>query len=277
MVEFRDPVPFVMEKGSLRDKLVVAWLFDREEKDELLSQFLSLQTWEGSWPWMDAKGAPGSVPGTARAIGELIDLKAPAPADSINKACSWILLKQRRDGGWAENKLLSGRVGGRWVRTDKSCTWITGACVIALLKSNFPVGDAAKKAERFLLKTQDREEGGWPPYPGSKVRIDFSVMDDVIEALYLMGHGSDSPVIQKALSCFWRYRPRWGDPINAISILRAYLVLGYGPEEKAVKDCIQILSETQNEDGGWSPKYGLPSNPTVTRYAAKVLHLCGVL
>ncbi|CDF35754.1 cycloartenol synthase [Chondrus crispus] len=78
---------------------------------------------------------------------------------SMERACQFVLNKQREDGGWGESYLSSETMV--YTQSEESLVVSTGWALVALSMARWPDREPLEKASQFLIRSQD-ENGDWP-------------------------------------------------------------------------------------------------------------------
>jgi squalene/oxidosqualene cyclase-like protein len=108
-------------------------------------------SFEGSWAVCFTYGTWFGVWGL-RAAG------LPAGAPEIQRACSFLLSHQRRDGGWGEHFLSCKE--RRWIDHDEGQVVNTSWALMALIAGGMGTSGAAHRGARFIMDRQ-MDNGDW--------------------------------------------------------------------------------------------------------------------
>lgn len=264
----RDPILYLMSHAPPLSKLKVFAALGETRRPEsigILSKVKAAQGPDGSW------GKPALVNGTAYVLYVLLETDEPKNSKTATNAVKWLLSKQRQDGGWTET-VSPPKYVEEIVLTDRSCTWITAHAVQALVKAGSKEDVRVKTAVEYLKSSQNAD-GGWPPWKGGESAL--SIMDYIVKALVDYGEATNSSWINAALKYILSKMQQWTS-FEASAVLPCLLSAGYKPADDAIKTCLKILAETQNEDGGWTyPGKTRGSDPELTAHVAYWLAKCG--
>jgi squalene cyclase len=231
----------------------------------ILEKVKASQGSDGSW------GKPSTINGTAYTLYFLLELGEPRDSIFVTNAVRWLISNQLNDGGWTEI-IPPPKYLEKVVRIDRSCTWITGHVIQALVKADIKNDTHLKFAVKYLKSCQNAD-GGWPPWKGGKSAL--SIMDHIMKALVDYGEPTNSSYIQEAVKYVLSQKQRW-TPFTVSSVLPCLLIAGFKPIDKEIIDCLNILVSAQNEDGGWTyPGKSIKSDPVLTAHIVYWLAKCG--
>lgn len=263
----RDPIPYLMSHATLVSKLKVFAALEAKHAQpiDIPKKVKASQGSDGSW------GKPSIVNGTAYVLYLLLEMGEPKNSEIIANAVKWLFNKQLNDGGWTEI-VLPPKYVEEVVRTDRSCTWITAHVIQALVKANIKQDSRVKLAVEYLKSCQN-VDGGWPPWKEGKSTL--SIMDYVVKALVDYGEPTNSLCIREAVKYILSQRRQW-TPFDASAVLPCLLIVGFKPIDEVIIDCLSVLVEAQNEDGGWTyPGKTYESDPGLTTHVVYWLAKCG--
>ncbi|NIT37041.1 MAG: hypothetical protein GTN49_11180 [candidate division Zixibacteria bacterium] len=217
-------------------------------KADLAAEVTAVQNDDGSFVGTGAKSELGSVPVTARRVELLARAEA---AEAAKKGASWLAAMQRPDGGFSENPALAANLKPEWewFSARNSVTWITGDAIVALSAVG-GFNENTNRARSLLLRTRNKD-GGWPgqiakDYPD---RTDLWAIPAVVSGLLAAGVAPNHDVFAGLPGAFARQKGRWRNPVE--NPLPALLALGRRAPDADVQECLKLLAETQNDDGGW--------------------------
>lgn len=235
------------------------------ESIDILNKVKASQGANGSW------GKPALVNGTAYVLYLLLEIGEPKNSKIVVKAVRWLISKQREDGGWTEI-VPPPKYVEEVVLTDRSCTWVTAHVVQALIKAGFEEDPRVNVAVEYLKSSQNAD-GGWAPWKGGESVL--SIMDYIVKALVDYGEATNSSCINAAIKYILSQKQQWAS-FEASAVLPCLLSANYKPTDEAIKACLKILAETQNEDGGWTyPGKTKGSDPGLTAHVVYWLTKCG--
>lgn len=140
----------------------------------LRSQQRSDGSWEGAW-------GVHFIYGTMFGIRGLVAAGVPPHDPAVRRACTWLLARQRPDGGWGEH-FTSGDVG-RYVEHTESQTTQTAWALLSLADAREPDFAAMTRAASFLAKRQS-DDGTWPKQDPEGVFFRSSLLDYVLYRRY---------------------------------------------------------------------------------------------
>lgn len=264
----RDPIPYLMSYATPISKLKVFVALEETEHQEFVDIFNEIkasQGPDGSW------GKPALVNKTAYVTYLLLEAGASKNSEIIVNAVKWLFSKQLEDGGWTEI-VPPPKYAEEVILTDRSCTWVTAHVIQALIKASFREDPRVKTAVEYLKSSQSAD-GGWAPWKGGKSTP--SIMDYIVKALVDYGEITSSSCINAAIRYILAQKQQWSS-FEVSAVLPCLLSLGYKPTDKAIRACLRILAETQNEDGGWTyPGKIKESDPGLTAHVVYWLAKCG--
>jgi hypothetical protein len=230
-------------------------------KADLVAEATAAQNDDGSFAGARGENEPGSVPATASRVELLARAGAP---EAAKKGAAWLAAMQRRDGGFCENPALAANLKAEWewFSARNSVTWITGEAIVALSAAG-DFTENINRARSLLLRTRNKD-GGWPgqvakDYPD---RTDLWTIPGVVQGLLAAGIAPNHDVFAGLAGALARQKGRWRNPVeNPLPVL---LTLGRRAADADVQECLNLLAETQNGDGGWPYLAGDESHPDPT-------------
>jgi len=276
-----DAVSYVQKNGNAHHKLKMLLLLKgkAENRRKLIEELKSLQNTDGGWPWQLLKGNPSGVSQTARTLELLMKAGENKDSDAVKRAVSFLLERQKPDGGWSESPELKGIIPREWNWISTRYSGYQTADVInALVEAGYAKDARIAKAFGFLRSAQN-EEGGWPSYVGSDYPYegsDIATTDHIVAAFLKVGEPKDSPLVKNAVKVLVKHREGWKEPIDAATALCVFLILDYPLNHEYVKELASDLINTQRPDGGWNWFGDFPSNPSQTLDCIEQLAKCSV-
>jgi hypothetical protein len=235
-------------KAHHRLELSLAGADASRAKAELAAEVAAAQNDDGSFVVAGAKNEPGSVPATASRVELLARAGAP---EAAKKGASWLAAMQRRDGGFCENPALAAdlKAEWEWFSARNPVTWITGDAIVALSAAG-DFTENINRARSLLLRARNKD-GGWPgqvaeDYPD---RTDLWTIPGVVQGLLAAGIAPNHDIFAGLPGALARQKGRWRNPVE--NPLPALLALGRRAADADVQECLKLLAETQNDDGGW--------------------------
>ncbi|MEM2143608.1 MAG: hypothetical protein QXQ81_10165 [Candidatus Thorarchaeota archaeon] len=166
-----DVKSFIESQGSIADKLRLHSAGFHLAPSVLEQAFTHLRTIindDGGLPFALTRGNPSSVKETSEILVLLLDIR-DRPQDIVDRMVSFLVSRQKGDGGFAETlnlrTLIEDRYGSsstsEWYPVGKSITWLTGKALEALVLAGFKDEERISRGRDFLLYTQ-HEDGHWP-------------------------------------------------------------------------------------------------------------------
>jgi len=272
---------YILENGNAHHKLQMFLLgLESEDKQKLVRELKSMQNQNGGWPWQLLKDNPSGISQTARTLELLLRTGENKDSNTVKRAVSFLLQRQKPDGGWSENPELNGIIPKEWswISTRHS-GYQTADVINALAEAGYAKDTRIVKAIGFLRNAQN-EEGGWPSYVGPDYPFegsDIATTDHIVSAFLKLGEPKNSPLIENAVKALVKHRESWKEPIDAATALCVFLMLDYPTSHEYVEELVANLIRTQRPDGGWNYFGDLPSNPGQTLDCLEQLIKCGFL
>ena len=100
---------------------------------------------------------------------------------AMRKACRWLALRQRPDGGWGEH--FQGCLTGRYVEHSASQVIQTAWAILALLEARAPYWRVIERGARFLVGMQ-LDSGDWPTQDPAGVFFHTAPLDYTLYRSY---------------------------------------------------------------------------------------------
>ncbi len=279
-----DVKSFVLEHGSIIDKLRLAAAgFDlpSDVKEELIKYLRAIINDDGGVPFEVIPKAPSSVKTTAEILTLLINLGWDI-GDLKDRMVKFLVSRQKSDGGFAEtlnlNSYIEDRFGapdGReWYPVGKSITWLTGKALEALCLAKYDDEERLRRARDFLVYSQN-EDGHWPDYKDHK-ESDPLGTGNILPALIAVGLASDHKTYKNARAALFQHLK---SSVEEKSMYDMIDLLAVAPpqtkqEKQVFKDAINLIIESQRNDGGWCVIGSKKSNPDLTAQLALVVKKC---
>jgi hypothetical protein len=270
MASLQKASAYVISAGKAHHhlELALAGVDVPRAKAELVAEIIDSQNDDGSFAGSRPKGEAGSVPATSRRV----ELLARAGEDkAAPKGAAWLASLQRDDGGFSENPALAETLKPEWdwYSAKNPVTWITGEAIVALAA----VGGFDKNitvARNLLLRARNKD-GGWPGQvaEGYPDRTDLWTIPGVVQGLLAAGVAANHDVFAGLAGALGRQKDSWRNPIE--NPLAAFLGLGRRAADGDVRECLKLLAETQNDDGGWPYFAGDESHADPTTAAVALL------
>jgi len=99
----------------------------------------------------------------------------------LQSAASWLIGKQRADGGWGEH--YSGCLEGRYVESERSQAVMTAWALLALMEV-YPAEHEAVERGIAWLSSQQQGDGGWPRHGVNGVFFGAAMLDYRLYHIY---------------------------------------------------------------------------------------------
>lgn len=276
---------YLLTNGNIADKLRLisaGYEASSELREEVIAALEQSMNSDGGISFGFKPGAPSSVKETAEILALMSVYQKEYPS-IIDRLSSFLVSRQKNDGGFSETLNLDphiedkwGAMGGRdWYPVGKSITWLTGKALEALCLVGFKDEERLKRARDFLLYSQN-EDGHWPDFKGQN-ESDPLATGNIIQGLSAIGVKSDNKVYLDARAALMQHLkdcvetkstfdmadlPAVGNPTSDL-------------EKEVIRDGLNLIIETQNEDGGWAPFGTKKSDPELTSILVVVLRQCG--
>ncbi len=264
---------FLLSNGNIADKVRLITADDTISSSiqkEIMTDVKAIQNSDGGIPFSFRRNAPSSVKETAELLILIAKFK-DTYKELVDTTSSFLVSRQKNDGGFGESLLLDpyiedkwGGIGRDWYPVGKSVTWLTGKALEALCLVKYSDTDRLKRAKIFLLSSQ-HEDGHWPDYIGKKVS-DPLATGNILTALRAIDVPKDSKVFVDARAALLHHL---SSCIESKSIFDLADLTAFGTpesnlEKEVLKNGIQLIIETQNNDGGWIPLGAKKSDPELS-------------
>ncbi|TFF96169.1 hypothetical protein EU546_01915 [Candidatus Thorarchaeota archaeon] len=274
---------YLQEEGNTTDKarLIAAGYDDsKETRSEVLSKIQSSMRRDGGIPFNYNPNAPSSVKGSAEFLTLTAGLKEFN--EIHNRMSRFLVSRQKKDGGFAELLALDpyiedkwGSSGGRdWYPVVKSLTWLTGKALRALVLAGHDDRQRHLRARDFLVYSQN-EDGYWPDFKGQNIS-DPLATGNILEGLIAVGVPPDHKVYKDGRAALMQHLMR--SLKNRSLFDMADLPAMGKPESKIeselIREGVQFIVDSQQQDGGWSPLGTKKSDPELSSKMAHVVKRC---
>jgi squalene cyclase len=271
---------YLLSNGNVADKLrLVSAGFDvpSELIDELMSEVDHGLNDDGGIPFGVSIGNPSSVKETAEILALIAEYKKKWP-EIIDRMVEFLISRQKKDGGFGESLRIDpyiedryGSVGREFYPTAKSVTWLTGKALEALCLVNYDNEERIHRARDFLLHSQ-YEDGNWPDFKEQETS-DPLATGNILSGLRAAGVTSDNKVYKDGRAALYQHLK---DSIESRSTLDMADLTSAGipttdQERNVIRGGIELIVQTQNTDGGWSPIGTKKSNPELSSILAFVV------
>jgi lanosterol synthase len=157
------------------DRIPVALRTRMRDAIDRGSRFLLARQHAGG-SWLGFWGINGTY-GTLFAAAGLVASGLSPSHPSVHRACRWLALSQRADGGWGES--FEGMLHDKDIQLppdERSLAVQTAWALLTLLESAPHERDAIERGIAFLIASQ-RADGSWPPEHPTGVFFNTAVLD----------------------------------------------------------------------------------------------------
>ncbi|MHA1290698.1 MAG: hypothetical protein ACTSPB_25215, partial [Candidatus Thorarchaeota archaeon] len=191
--------------------------------------------------------------------------------DIIEKMTTFIVSRQKNDGGFGESLKLDphiqdewGGIGREWYPVGISITWLTGKALEALCLTNFEDTERLRRARDFLLHSQ-YEDGNWPDFKEQQISDPLGT-GNILRGLQAIGVNSDNKVYVDGRAALLHHL---NECLEAGSIFDMADLTAIGTplnekEKEILTKGIELIVNSQNEDGGWVPTGTKKSDPELS-------------
>jgi len=264
---------FLLSNGNITDKLrliTTGYKIPSDLKEQVMDDLMSIMNANGGIPFGFKRGAPSSTKETAELLS-LISTFQSGYEDTIKKMIGFLVSRQKNDGGFTESLKLDphiedkwGGVGRDWYPVGKSITWLTGKALEALCLVNFDDNERLERARDFLLHTQ-YEDGNWPDFKDQNISDPLGT-GNILIGLHAIRVESDNKVIVDARAALLQHL---SDSIESECIFDLVDMTAIGTtqtekEKEIIRNGIELIVSSQQEDGGWAPLGSKKSDPELS-------------
>ncbi|MBY8998048.1 MAG: terpene cyclase/mutase family protein [Candidatus Thorarchaeota archaeon] len=264
---------YLLENGNIADKLRLASAgkdLSEEQLEELIDEVKQVQNKDGGISFSVQPGNPSSVKETAEILALMSRYKSQW-ADVIEEMVKFLVSRQKNDGGFSESLKLDpyiedkwGRIGRAHYPVAKSVTWLTGKALEALCLAEFIDEERLRRARDFLLYNQ-YEDGHWPDFIG-RDESDPLATGNILLALECVGINSENKVYQDGRAALLQHLK---DSVENSSTFDMADLTAVGKpnselENEVIRGGIELIIQSQNEDGGWAPLGSKKSDPELS-------------
>jgi squalene cyclase len=275
---------FILENGSVADKLrLVSAGYNCAKKisTSVFDDLKKILNPDGGVPFNLEKGIPSSVKETSEIL-PLIEYLKKKESDVIKRMVNFLISRQKGDGGFAEalnvdpyiEDKWGGVTGREWYPVGKSITWLTGKALEALCLAKIEDESRIWKARDFLLYSQ-HEDGHWPDFKEQDVSDPLGT-GNILPALIASGVESDHKVYESGRAALLHHLKNSLETNSHLDMVDL-IAVGSPKNEKeraVLNDGLNLISTTQNEDGGWSQIGVKKSDPELSSILAFVVKRC---
>lgn len=264
---------YLLKNGNIADRLRLASAgndLSKEQFEELMNEVKRLQNRDGGMPFGVQRGNPSSVKETAEILALISRNKSQWP-EVIDAMIKFLLSRQKNDGGFSETLKLDphiedkwGGIGRTWYPVAKSITWLTGKALEALCLAECQDEERLKRARDFLLYNQ-YEDGHWPDYIGRE-ESDPVGTGNILLGLKAVGINSDNKIYENGRAALLQHLK---DSVENRSTFDMADLTAVGKpknelEQTVIRKGLELIIQSQNEDGGWAPLGSKKSDPELS-------------
>ncbi|MFW9788571.1 MAG: prenyltransferase/squalene oxidase repeat-containing protein [Candidatus Thorarchaeota archaeon] len=264
---------YLLTKGNIADRLRLVSAGDNisdHQLEDLMDEVRAIQNKDGGMPFSVQPGNPSSVKETSEILALISPYKARW-SRLVSDMVKFVVSRQKNDGGFSESLKLDpyiedkwGGIGRDWYPVAKSVTWLTGKALEALCLVEYTDEERLKRARDFLLYNQ-YEDGNWPDYIG-RDESDPLATGNILLGLKAVGINSDNKVYQDGRAALLQHLK---DAVESGSTFDMADLTAVGKpqtdlENEVIRNGIELIIQSQNDDGGWAPLGTKKSDPELT-------------
>jgi len=271
---------YLLSNGTVADKLrLVSAGFEVPSGliDVLMNEVSINLNQDGGIPFGASPGSPSSVKETAEILALIAEHKKEWP-EVITKMTEFLVSRQKKDGGFGESLKIDpyiddkwGAIGREFYPVAKSVTWLTGKALEALCLVDYEDQERIRRARDFLLYSQ-YEDGNWPDFKDQETS-DPLATGNILSGLRAAGVNSDNEVYTDGRAALYQHLK---DAIEAKSTFDMADLLAAGTpktdlEKEVIQSGIELIIQSQKDDGGWTPLGSKKSDPELSSILAFVV------
>ncbi|MHA2025524.1 MAG: hypothetical protein ACW98U_06440 [Candidatus Thorarchaeota archaeon] len=271
---------YLLSNGTVADKLrLVSAGFEVPSGliDDLMNEVSINLNQDGGIPFGSSPGSPSSVKETAEILALIAEHKKEWP-EVIAKMTEFLVSRQKKDGGFGESLKIDpyiddkwGAIGREFYPVAKSVTWLTGKALEALCLVDYEDQERIRRARDFLLYSQ-YEDGNWPDFKDQETS-DPLATGNILTGLRAAGVNSDNEVYTDGRAALYQHLK---DAIEAKSTFDMADLLAAGVpktdlEKEVIQSGIELIIQSQKDDGGWAPLGSKKSDPELSSILAFVV------
>ncbi|MHA1480891.1 MAG: prenyltransferase/squalene oxidase repeat-containing protein [Candidatus Thorarchaeota archaeon] len=275
---------YVLDQGTIADKfriLSAGYSVPSEITDGLIDELQLIVNSDGGLPFELQKGNPSSVKVTAELL-TLLFSKISGVDSIVEGLITFLVSRQKKDGGFAEALNLDGVIedkyggtmGRDWYPVGKSITWLTGKSLEALCLTNYDDQERLRRARDFLVYSQ-HEDGHWPDFKGQETSDPLGT-GNILPALRAIGVDKKSKVYLNGRAALLQHLVESLENKSTYDMVDLTAV-GTPVTEKeleVVGEGLKLITNSQNQDGGWSLMGSKTSDPELSSILARVVNKC---
>ncbi|TFH01794.1 MAG: hypothetical protein E4H14_18230 [Candidatus Thorarchaeota archaeon] len=263
----------ILSKGNIADKvrlITTDYKIPPDLRKVVMEDLQDIMNPDGGVPFGFKRGAPSSTKETAELL-TLISSFNDKYNDIIKQMTSFIVSRQKNDGGFVESLKLDphiedkwGGIGRDWYPVGTSITWLTGKALEALCLVNFEDTERLRRARDFLLHSQ-YEDGNWPDFKEQQISDPLGT-GNIIRGLRAIGVDTDNKVYVNGKAALLQHLSECLE-VSSIFDLADLTAIGKPQSEKEMtilKNGIELIVTSQKEDGGWVPLGAKKSDPELS-------------
>jgi len=264
---------FILSKGNIADKvrlITTNYKIPSGLQNDVMEDLHDIMNLDGGVPFGFKRGAPSSTKDTAELLN-LISSFNDNYKDIIKQMTAFIVSRQKNDGGFGESLKLDphiedkwGGIGRDWYPVGTSITWLTGKALEALCSVNYEDTERLRKARDFLLHSQ-YEDGNWPDYKDQQISDPLGT-GNIIRGLRAVGVDTDNKVYVNGRVALLQHLSECLET-GSIFDMADLTAIGKPQSEKEkqiLKNGIELIINSQKEDGGWVPLGAKKSDPELS-------------
>jgi hypothetical protein len=271
---------YLLSSGNIADKLrLVSAGYEVPTGliEDLMTELKTILNKDGGIPFDLTPGSPSSVKETAEILALISPYKNEWP-ELVERLVEFLVSRQKKDGGFGESLKIDPYIEDKWGEfgrehypVAKSVTWLTGKALEALCLVDYQDEERIRRARDFLIYCQ-YEDGNWPDFKEQETS-DPLATGNILSGLKAAGVNSDSEVYIDGRAALYQHLK---DAIEIKSTFDMADLLAAGTpntdlEKEVIKDGIELIIQSQNEDGGWSPLGSKKSDPELSSILAFVV------
>ncbi len=264
---------FLILNGNITDKLrliTTGYKIPSDLKEQIMDDLMSIMNANGGIPFGFKRGAPSSTKETAELLSLISNFQS-GYEDTVKKMIGFLVSRQKNDGGFGESLKIDphiedkwGSVGRDWYPVGTSITWLTGKSLEALCLVNFEDSERLLRARDFLLETQ-YEDGNWPDFKDQNISDPLGT-GNILLGLHAIGVESNNKVIVDGRAALLQHL---NDSLESECIFDLVDVTAIGKpqtekEKEIIRNGIELIVSSQQEDGGWAPLGSKKSDPELS-------------
>ncbi|MFW9768011.1 MAG: prenyltransferase/squalene oxidase repeat-containing protein [Candidatus Thorarchaeota archaeon] len=271
---------YLLSRGNVADKLRLVsagYEVPTGLVEDLMNEVKTILNKDGGIPFDMSPGSPSCVKETAEILALISQYKKEWP-EVIERLVEFLVSRQKQDGGFGESLKIDPYIEDKWGEfgrdhypVAKSVTWLTGKALEALCLVDYKDEERIRRARDYLLYSQ-YEDGNWPDFKDQDTS-DPLATGNILSGLRAAGVNSENEVYVDGRAALYQHLK---DAIEMKSTFdMADLVSAGSPEtdleNEVIQSGIELIIQSQNEDGGWSPLGSKKSDPELSSILAFVV------